>query len=111
MSDTVDGIYEAIVREAANGEIINIGSTEEVTILDLAKTIKAVSGTPGALRVEFIPYESFSGKKYEDVMRRVPDPTLCKKLLGVEAKVSLEEGLRKTIAWQRKVTLTGEAAA
>ena len=35
-------------------------------------------------------------------MRRVPDPTLCRELLGVEAHVSLEEGLLRTIDWQRK---------
>ncbi|MEO1245995.1 MAG: SDR family NAD(P)-dependent oxidoreductase [Pseudomonadota bacterium] len=110
-SDTVAGIYESVVREAANGEIINIGSQEEVTILDLAKAIKRVSGTPGELKVEFIPYESFSGKKYEDVMRRVPDNSLCRELLGLDRYVSLEEGLEKTIAWQRKAADRGKFAA
>lgn len=104
VSDTVAGIYAAIVREEANGEIINIGSTEEVTILKLAETIKELSGTPGELKVELIPYESFTGGKYEDVMRRVPDTRLCKKILGVEAQVSLKEGLGRTIEWQRAVT-------
>ena len=111
VTDTINGIYESIVREEANGEVINIGSSEEVTIVKLAETIKAVSETPGELKIEFIPYESFSGKKYEDVMRRVPDTSLCKKLLGVEAQVSLEEGLRRTIAWQREITATGKDAA
>jgi len=104
VTDTVEGIYASIVNNRADGEVINIGSTEEVTILDLAKRIKALSGTSGEARIEFIPYESFTGKKYEDVMRRVPDTTLCKKLLGVEAKVGLDEGLVKTIEWQRAVT-------
>lgn len=103
VSDTVAGIYEAMMRDEANGEIINIGGNEEVTILDLAKTIKRVSGTPGEAKIKFVPYASFSARKYEDVMRRVPDITLCEKLLGVKAEVSLEEGLRQTIAWQRKV--------
>jgi len=103
VSDTIDGIYAAIVRPEANGEIVNIGSTEEVTILDLARTIKRLSNTPGELRIEFVPYESFTGKKYEDVMRRVPDTTLCERLLGVKAKISLEEGMSRTIAWQRNV--------
>lgn len=104
VTDTVAGIYQAIVREEANGEIINIGSTSEITILELAKRIKALSGTEGELKIEFVPYESFSSKKYQDVMRRVPDTSLCKKLLGVEAVVSLDEGLEQTIAWQRQVT-------
>lgn len=110
VSDTVAGIYASVVREEANGEIINIGATTEITILTLAEKIKALSGTPGELKVEFIPYESFTGSKYQDVMRRVPDTTLCKKLLGVEAKVSLDDGLSRTIEWQRQVTLGDEAA-
>ncbi len=101
VSDTVRGIYGSIVTEAANGEVINIGNTEEVTILELAETIKRVSDTPGDLDIEFVPYESFSKKKYEDVMRRVPDTSLCERLLGVKAEVSLEEGIGKTIVWQR----------
>jgi len=110
VSDTVEGIYASIMKEEANGEVINIGATTEITILDLAKKIKELSGTPGELKVELVPYESFTGKKYEDVMRRVPDTTLCKKLLGVEAVVDLDEGLRRTIEWQKQVTF-GDAAA
>ena len=48
-----------------------------------------------------MPYESFTSKGYQDVMRRVPDVTRCKALLGVEARVALDEGLARTIAWQR----------
>lgn len=103
VSDTIDGIYAAIFRDEANGQVLNIGNDEEVTILELAKRIKAVSGTPGELKFELVPYESFSGKKYEDVRRRVPDTTLSRKLLGVRASVSLDDGLSKTIEWQRKV--------
>ena len=103
VDDTVAGIYEATMRPEANGEIINIGSDEEVTILELAKAVKRVSGIPGPDKIKMVPYESFSGKKYEDVMRRVPDTSLCEKLLGVKAKVKLEEGLKKTIEWQRNV--------
>jgi len=110
VSDTVEGIYQATVKPEANGEVINIGATTEITILELAKKIKALSGTPGEARIEFVPYESFTGSKYQDVMRRVPDVSLCKQLLGVEAKVSLDEGLARTIEWQRQVTM-GDAAA
>ncbi|MBD2606895.1 GDP-mannose 4,6-dehydratase [Scytonema hofmannii FACHB-248] len=103
VSDTVAGIYAATIKPEANGEIFNIGSDREITILDLAKTIKRLSNTPGELKVKFVPYESFTGKKYEDVMRRVPDSTLCEQILGVKAQVSLEEGLSKTIAWHRTI--------
>jgi UDP-glucose 4-epimerase len=104
VSDTIDGIYAAMVREQANGEVLNLGSTEEITILELAQKIKRLSNTPGDLKVEFIPYESFAGGRYEDVMRRVPDTRLSERLLGVKARVSIDEGLAKTIEWQRRVT-------
>lgn len=101
VTDTVEGIYQATVRPEANGEIINIGNTEEITILELARRVKKASRTPGELKVEFVPYASFTGRKYEDVMRRVPDVALCERLLGVRAKVGIDEGLERTIAWQR----------
>lgn len=102
VSDTVDGVCAAVFRDEANGQILNIGTDEEVTILELAKRIKKASGTPGDLKIEFVPYDSFSGKKYEDVMRRVPDTSHSEKILGVKAMVGLDEGLKKTIAWQRE---------
>ena len=102
VSDTVDGIYAAIMRDEANGEVLNVGNDEEVTILELAQRIKAASGMPGELKVEMIPYESFTGKKYEDVRRRVPDTTLSQTILGVKAQVPLDEGLKLTIEWQRR---------
>lgn len=105
VSDTVAGIYAATVKPEANGEIFNIGSNHEITILDLAKTIKRLSNTPGELKLNFIPYESFTGRKYEDVRRRVPDSSKCEQILGVKAVVSLEEGLSRTIEWQRRLGL------
>jgi UDP-glucose 4-epimerase len=111
VSDTVDGIYAAAVKDEANGEVINIGSTHEITILELARRIKTLSGTPGDFQAEFTPYDSFvSGKKYEDVRRRVPDVSLCERLLGVRAKVGLDEGLRRTIEWQRMARIAYAAA-
>ena len=100
---SIEGIYQAVRREQANGQIINIGSTEEVTILELARRIQRLCGAEGDTGIEFVPYESFTGKGYQDVMRRVPDVGRCKALLGVEARVPLDDGLARTIAWQRLV--------
>ncbi len=44
VTDTVEGIYQATLRPEANGEIINIGSTQEITILELARRIKTALG-------------------------------------------------------------------
>jgi UDP-glucose 4-epimerase len=111
VSDTVDGIYASMVRTEANGQILNIGNNEEITILELARKIKRLSKTPGELKVEMIPYESFAGGRYEDVMRRVPDTTLSQKVLGVKARVGVDDGLARTIEWQREFTKATVAAA
>ena len=101
VSDTVAGLHAALTLASADGELINIGSTFEISILDLAKLIKRLSGTPGELNYQLVPYASFTGNRYEDVRRRVPDVSRCQRLLGVSAKVSIEDGLRATIAWQK----------
>jgi UDP-glucose 4-epimerase len=49
-----------------------------------------------------VPYKSFSKRPYEDVRRRVPDTRKAQRLLGFEARVALEDGLRRTIGWHRR---------
>jgi UDP-glucose 4-epimerase len=101
VADTVRGILLATEATNAAGEIINIGSNKEISILDLAKTIHRLCAPGGELQVKLQPYDEISGRKYEDVRRRVPDIEKAKRLLGFEAQVALEEGLATTIAWQR----------
>lgn len=104
VSDTVDGIYRATTMDEANGEVLNIGGTEEISIYDYALLVKELVGSPGELKVEFVPYESFTGKPYEDVMRRVPDTAYAAERIGFRARVSLREGTLRTIEWQRERT-------
>lgn len=105
VDDTIDGIYAAIIKPEANGEIFNIGANREITILELANMIKNISDEPTTSKINLIPYDQISvGRKYQDVMRRVPDTSKAEKLLGVKAKISLEEGLRKTFEWQKRVS-------
>ena len=106
VDDTVNGIYLASMKEEANGQIFNIGAggQSETTILDLARLLKRLSGTPGELKYELIPYDQISkGRKYQDVLRRVPDTSKSEAVLGFKAEVSLEEGMSRTFDWQRKV--------
>jgi UDP-glucose 4-epimerase len=102
IDDTINGIVAAIERDEANGQIINLGSTYEISILDLAQLIHRLIGTPEPLRLKYVPYSSFTGGKYQDVMRRVPDVSKAQQLLGVTAQVDLEEGLRRTLTWHKQ---------
>lgn len=101
VDDTIDGIYRAAMLESANGEVFNIGGREEVSILELAKLIWELCATGRPLDVEFVPYESFTGKAYDDVRRRVPDIDLAHEKLGFLASTTLADGLERTIAWQK----------
>jgi len=103
VSDTVSGILAALEGDAANNQIINIGSTHEISIVDLARTIHRLCGGEEPLHLEFIPYKNISGREYEDVRRRVPEVSKAANLLGFKAQVSLEDGLSRTIEWQREV--------
>jgi UDP-glucose 4-epimerase len=98
ISDHVNGIVRCVEMDAANNMVFNLGNTREISILALARLIwKLVRGdeTP---KVKLVPYASFG--KYEDVMRRIPDITRARTVLGFEPRVDLEEGLRRTIEWQ-----------
>jgi UDP-glucose 4-epimerase len=98
VSDHVDGIVRTLEMDAANNMVFNLGATREISILDLAKLIwKLVRGDEPP-KIKLIPYQTFG--KYEDVMRRIPDITRARKILGFEPRVDLEDGLRRTIEWQ-----------
>lgn len=105
VDDTVAGIYAATMKPEANGEIFNIGANEEITILELAEMLKEIAGEPCSSEIKLIPYNEISkGRKYQDVMRRVPDTTKAERLLGVKAQTSMREGLKRTFEWQKRVT-------
>jgi UDP-glucose 4-epimerase len=100
VADTVEGFVRALAAPEARGEVINIGGTETVTILELAERTQAMLGYPLPLQARLTPYETLPGR-YQDVRDRVPDITKAKRLLGFEAQVRLDEGLSATIEWHR----------
>ena len=106
VDDTVAGIYAAAMKPEADGEIFNIGADQEITILELAKILKRIANVPTNSEIKLIPYDQISvGRKYQDVMRRVPDTTKAQRILGVKAQTTLEEGLRLTFEWQKNIAM------
>jgi nucleoside-diphosphate-sugar epimerase len=91
----------ALEREEAVGETFNVGNARStVTVLDLAERIKRLTGS--ASEIVFQPLH------YTDVEIRIPNVDKARRLLEFEAKVDLDEGLARTIAWyrERKPALT-----
>jgi UDP-glucose 4-epimerase len=109
VDDTVDGFVRALRTPGARGEIINVGGTETVTILELASQIQEQLGIPQPLRASFLPYEQLPGK-YQDVRHRIPNTAKAKAVLGFEARVSLADGLARSIEWHREMRAAGAVA-
>jgi len=106
VDDAVQATVAAGLKEKAIGRIINIGSDEEVSIQQLAEMMIRLSGSRS--NVTFVHQEDIYGKSYEDIARRVPDIRLMKEILQMVPKISLEEGLGRTIEWFRKQENKGE---
>lgn len=98
VTDHVNGIVRATEMDAADNMVLNLGNTREISILELAKLIWRLVRGDSAPKIKLVPYQTFG--KYEDVMRRIPDITRARTLLGFEPEVDLEDGLRRTIEWQ-----------
>jgi nucleoside-diphosphate-sugar epimerase len=94
VSDLVRGIWAAISRENTMGEIFNLGNPHETTIKNFAKTVLELCGKPGA-KVIRKPLPT------DDPIRRKPNISKAKRVLGWEPHVSLKEGLKQTIEYYR----------
>jgi UDP-glucose 4-epimerase len=112
IDDTVDGFVRTLRTPAARGHIINVGGTTPSTILELAAAVHHALGIGLPLRARFMPYSALPGN-YEDVRTRVPDISKAREILGFEARVSLAEGLDRSVAWhrERRVVPVAEALA
>lgn len=106
VDDLVNGTVAAIETPEAVGEVINLGSTEEMSVLDAAKLIHRLADTGKELRLKFIPFDEVFGK-YKDILRRIPDLTKAKTLLGFEPKYTMEQAIRVTLAESRKALESG----
>ena len=94
--DTVRAVVTLSAEPRATGEIFNVGSNEEVTILDLARRILARSGSRSEIKL--IPYDQAYAPGFEDMHRRVPDIRKIKTMIGWQPTVPLDETLGQVIA-------------
>lgn len=102
--DIARGIIMSLESEKAVNQDFNISNPEEMTILDLAKRIFRLCETGR----EF-DWVSVPGFTY-DIKRRSPDATKAREVIGYEAEVKIDEGLKEVIGWLRQVLETETAA-
>ena len=93
----VDDLVDGLVRMLESSETgpINLGNPDEVTMLDLAEKILALSGSDSSIEFGPLPVD--------DPVRRRPDVTKARNLLGWEPRIPLLEGLKRTIEWAKTV--------
>lgn len=99
VDDVIDGVIAAATNEKAIGEVFNLGNPIEVTmgeVVDLCIEL----GDPSIASVPVDTTEKY-GAVYEDIIRRVPDVSKARDLLGWEATTDVREGIRRTIEWAR----------
>jgi dTDP-glucose 4,6-dehydratase len=94
VQDLVDGLYRLALSEERYP--VNLGNPQEMTILEFADRIRRLTGTQGQLEFKPLPED--------DPKKRQPNIEKAKKLLGWEPKVSLEDGLRRTIDYFKALT-------
>jgi UDP-glucose 4-epimerase len=94
VDDMVDAVRLCLEHPRAVGQSFNVGNPRSaVTIFDLAQRIKRLTGCPG--EIVFAPLE------YVDVELRIPNVEKARDEIGFEARVELDDGLERTIAWYR----------
>jgi len=99
----VQDVSGAVARLAelpeAVGQVFNIGSQEEVTILELAQRV--IQHTGSSSMVELLPYDQAYAPGFEDMRRRVPSVKKLQSLIGYEPKNGLDDSLLRVINWER----------
>lgn len=96
ISDMIDGLTRAMFTENTKGEVINLGNPDERTIAEIAETIKGLTNSSSEIIKEPLPED--------DPRERKPDISKAKRILDWEPKVTLSEGLQKTIEYFKSLS-------
>jgi UDP-glucose 4-epimerase len=109
VNDSVGALIGLATHPKAVGEVYNIGSSQEVSIHELALRIKELTGSSS--KIVFTPYEQAYEEGFEDMQRRVPNTAKLRNLIGYEPKITLDEILRSVVEYQRARKLSGRDLA
>ncbi len=100
VNNVVHAIFALSVTPEALGEVVNIGSSEEVSILQLAERVKARAGSTSEIKC--IPYEEAYETGFEDFRRRVPSLDKITRLANWQPTTTLDETIDQILDYQRK---------
>ncbi|MFH1353942.1 MAG: GDP-mannose 4,6-dehydratase [bacterium] len=89
VSDVVGALHQLMESDQANGEVYNVGSTNSVTIDELADRVIELTGSRS--EKVYVPYEEAFKQGFEDVTKRVPDISKLQKLIGFKPSLTLDD--------------------
>ncbi len=95
VGDIVGALIKLMDNPAAVGQVFNIGSNEEVTILELAERVKELTSSES--EITFVPYDEAYEEGFEDMPRRVPDTSKINALVGFRPEMKLDGILQSVI--------------
>lgn len=98
VGDVVGTLVKLMDSSEAVGNVFNIGSSEEISILELAERVKTL--THSNSEIVFVPYDEAYEEGFEDMPRRIPDTTKVRELVGFEPKMTLDGILQSVIDYQ-----------
>jgi UDP-glucose 4-epimerase len=98
VGDVVAALIKLMDHPQAVGQVFNIGSDEEVSILELAQRVKELTGSNS--EIVFVPYDEAYEEGFEDMPRRIPDITKVRDLIGFRPEIDLDGILRSVIEYQ-----------
>lgn len=100
VNDTVRALIGLIQHPGAAGEIFNIGGEQEISIAELARLVKTMTGSVSEIR--YIPYHEAYEAGFEDMFRRVPDISKIRELLDFRPTRGIRETLASVIEYSRR---------
>jgi UDP-glucuronate decarboxylase len=95
VTDQIEGLLRLASLNDAKNEVINIGNTDEITVIELARKIISLTHSVSDISYEPLPQD--------DPMRRNPDIAKAGKILKWKPKIQMETGLTRTIEWIKGV--------
>jgi UDP-glucose 4-epimerase len=98
--DVTDAVSKLSEHPGAIGQVFNIGTDQEITILNLAKRVLELTGSSST--IQYLPYEEAYTSGFEDMRRRVPSIEKNAKLIGFAPRYSLDEILKRVISFERE---------
>ena len=95
--DVISGLLRLVQVHEAAGQAVNLGSNEEISILNLAKKVIQITGSTSS--IEVIPYEKAYGPGFDDMQRRVPDLTRAARYMSWTPQHTLDDIIQDIVEW------------